>query len=129
MSQRSLANFSEPGGSPRNKRRRIDLEFVQDPDLWLSDGNIIIVAPDDSQESDSLAHAFRVHKSVLAKHSPVLDDLFKLPQGLDAEVHEGVPIVRLTDSSSDVRDLLRMFYDPAYASVPSSLIVIDILPQ
>lgn len=61
-------------------------------------------------------YGFRVHQSVLSKHSPVFQDLFSLPQSADAENYEGIPVlVTLTDPYKDVKGLFRMLYNPTYA--------------
>ncbi|KAI0713844.1 hypothetical protein C8Q76DRAFT_651029 [Earliella scabrosa] len=68
------------------------------PEVWLSDGNIIVV---------SRQVAFRVHKSILSHHSEIFRDLFSLPdQGAD-EMMEGCPVVRL--DADDPIDLQRLF--------------------
>ena len=76
----------------------------KDIDLWLDDGNIVIVAQNT---------AFRVHKSLLMRHSEVFCNLLTIPQPTnpgDAEMIEGYPVVRVTDTSSDFRELLRVLY-------------------
>lgn len=79
----------------------------------MSDGNIVIAAVETS-ETKTVTHAFRVHQSLLSKHSTVFRDMFTLPQSLDVEQYEGVPVVKLPDRYRDVKGLLRMFYDPGY---------------
>ncbi|KAI0640026.1 hypothetical protein C8Q77DRAFT_1152936 [Trametes polyzona] len=94
---------------PSNKRLRLDPDTDADPDkdkdFWLEDGNIVIIA----QKS-----AFRVHKGVLSRRSEVFSGLFTVPQPEDddgVEKLEGVPVVRVQDSSHDFRHLLRALYD------------------
>ncbi len=38
--------------------------------------------------------------------------MFTVNQPEDAEMHEGLPLVALTDWYEDLRDLLHMLYDP-----------------
>lgn len=76
---------------------------------------------------------FRVHKSILSKHSPVFEGMFTLldssnhSERTDSDlelsystpdhrksvnsVYEGVPIVELSDSKEQVEQLLGFFYD------------------
>ena len=77
------------------------------PEVWLSDGNIVVVAQNT---------AFRIHKSVVSLHSPVFRDLFSIPQppstadGTDDETVDDCRVVRVSDTSYDVRELLRAIY-------------------
>ncbi|KAI1792054.1 hypothetical protein LXA43DRAFT_358848 [Ganoderma leucocontextum] len=82
--------------------------------LWFEDGNVVIVA----QES-----GFRVHKSVLSRHSSVfvkiLNDsndsdalLDQLGIVIDADNKiEGSVVIHVSDSTHDFGHLLRIFYD------------------
>ncbi|KAJ6584598.1 hypothetical protein B0H19DRAFT_1105694 [Mycena capillaripes] len=106
--------------SPPAKRQRRDLnpsivtievdDDLQDPrseicrsEIWMPYGNIILQA-----ESTQ----FRVNRDILARHSPVFQDLFLLPQPPNEETLEGCPIVQLSDSAVDVQLLLTAFYNP-----------------
>lgn len=80
--------------------------------LWFQDGNIILQTTSPSEDE---IHLFRCHKSVLCKHSTVFSRMF----GEDnyvcvrrSEEYEGVPVISMPDSSSDVDALLNMLYDP-----------------
>ncbi|KAI1781887.1 hypothetical protein LXA43DRAFT_907382 [Ganoderma leucocontextum] len=85
----------------------IDDSIQRDPEIWFEDGNIVIIAQNT---------AFRFHKSVLSLHSPVFRDLFLVPQpslagGEEAvETLDGCPVVRVSDTSYDFRELLRAIY-------------------
>ncbi|KAH7885812.1 hypothetical protein F5I97DRAFT_1808537 [Phlebopus sp. FC_14] len=90
-------------------------------DLWFSDGSIVLRAEDT---------LFRVHKSLLARHSGFFHDLFTLPQlvedvasppscqstslttvvGATGDV-EGCPVLRLHDAAEDVANLLTALVD------------------
>ena len=96
---------------PSRKRRRLkdgdtgdvsphseSLSCVKkDMDVWLSDGNIVVIAED---------VAFRVHRSTLALRSEVFRDLFSLPASAAAvEAFEKCPVVHVSDSHEDIRRL------------------------
>ncbi|KLO06811.1 hypothetical protein SCHPADRAFT_860929 [Schizopora paradoxa] len=83
--------------------------------LWYEDGNIVLAAD---------VYLYRVHKSILSKHSTVLKDMFQLcsegegepkdsaESASDAEQYEGVPIVRMVnDSDDDVYYFLATLYE------------------
>lgn len=71
-------------------------------DLWFQDGNIVLVAGD---------VAFKVHRSMLARHSRVFKDMFELSQPSAEEVHDGRPVVTLHDSPHELADLLDVIYN------------------
>ena len=92
-----------------SKRRRTDEEdsdggspqppLWRDDEVWLSDGNIIIITSDDV--------AFRAHKSILAQRSKIFSDLFTLLSPIGADVVDGCRSVCVVpDSSDDLRPLL-----------------------
>ncbi|KAL1720869.1 hypothetical protein EV715DRAFT_288795 [Schizophyllum commune] len=88
------------------KRQRIDEDDatpVQRSDIWFDDGNIIL-------QAENLL--FRVHRSLLARHSPVFKDVFDIPQpesSLEALI-EGCPVVHLTDKVTDVEFMLKRLF-------------------
>lgn len=84
----------EPAPNPRISN------LQKDDDVWLSDGSIVVAAADNV--------AFRVHKSTLSRRSEIFNDLFSLPNAdkATAETMDGCPVVRVTDSSADIRHLL-----------------------
>lgn len=76
---------------------------------------------------------FRIHQSLLAKHSSVFRDMLNIPQPQPEvqELCEGVPKVELQDDPDVLRALLRVIYEPLYvllynASYPLSLITLSI---
>ncbi|KDQ51552.1 hypothetical protein JAAARDRAFT_139974 [Jaapia argillacea MUCL 33604] len=68
--------------------------------LWLDDGSVILLA-----ESTQ----FRVHRTVLSMHSPILADILNKPVG---DRIEGCPVFPLSSSARDVTNFLKYLYDP-----------------
>ncbi|KAI0720085.1 hypothetical protein C8T65DRAFT_736251 [Cerioporus squamosus] len=93
-----------PAKRPRPDSTASDIaDLKRDTSFWFEDGNIIVVA----QQT-----AFRVHKSVLSRHSDTFSGLFTVPQPLEgAEKIEECPIVRISDSAHDFGHLLHVLYD------------------
>ncbi|TFY66296.1 hypothetical protein EVG20_g4801 [Dentipellis fragilis] len=88
------------------------MAFNPDKDLWLQDGNVILVC-------DSIA--YRVHQSVLSRHSKVFKDMFAVgtPQG--EETFQDCVVIRLQDSPVYFRALLKSLYDLRYPSFGTKL--------
>lgn len=88
---------------------------TQHPDFWFRDGSIVLCVD---------KTLFRVHQTILGKHSEVFEDLFSLPQptGEDEEMVEGCRVVMLHDSKEDFVDLLSAIYDPSCAQTTFILI-------
>ena len=82
-----------------------DGTIQQDQDFWFNDGNIVIIAQ---------VVAFRVHMSVMARHSDVFAGLFAVPQppphGIPVGMFDDVPSVHVSDTSYDIRMLMRALY-------------------
>jgi len=70
--------------------------------LWLDDGSVVIQAE---------LTQFRVHRTVLSRHSQVFRNMFSVPQPVYEDNIEGCPIVHLSDSAQDVSHLLSALYD------------------
>ncbi|KAJ7073992.1 hypothetical protein C8F01DRAFT_5919 [Mycena amicta] len=83
---------------PQAELRRIE-------DLWFDDGNIILQAGNAQ---------YRVHRSTLARRSPVFKDMLSFPQPVDAELVEGNPLVRLPDPEEEVTPFLMALFDPEF---------------
>lgn len=79
----------------------------QHPDWWFPDGSIVVLAQDTG---------FRVHMSLLARHSPVFRDVFALPQPAKLDTDDdaslqGVPFVEVSDDVYDMSCMLHVIYD------------------
>ncbi|KAF5373481.1 hypothetical protein D9615_009460 [Tricholomella constricta] len=73
-------------------------------EFWFSDGSVVLIVEN---------MAFRIHQSILSKHSDVFADLFTVPQPRsDSDSIEGVPVVHLTDNLADFTDVMRALYEP-----------------
>lgn len=77
------------------------------PDLWFSDGSVVLKAE---------SVLFRVHISQLARRSLFFRDLFSLPQPAKEVVgpdgtFDGCPLLVLHDSAEDLSNLLKALYD------------------
>ena len=100
--------------SPPLKRPRTDIEVKKHPSLWLSDGNIVLSAISESKDGEQVVQVFRVHKSVLARQSPVFQDMLSLAtkEGSEQALFEDVEMVDMPDSAEDVVCLLSILYEP-----------------
>lgn len=95
--------------SRTNKRRRTDDQEAQihkNEELWLPDGNIVIVASDGT--------AYRVLKSFLGLHSEVFRDLFSAANTSSDEKFDDCDVVRLPDPPRDVYHLLMALHFRRY---------------
>lgn len=90
------------------KRPRTDES--RDEELYFTDGNIVLSAND----SEGNLVFFKVHQSMLSKHSTVFADMFSLPAFSVSvtDVYDGAPLVHLQDDIEDLSRSLRVFYDP-----------------
>ena len=79
-----------------------DVDTVErDPEVWMEDGNIVIEAGN---------VAFKVYKGILAGRSEVFRDLFSVPSPAEVEAMDGVPIVHLQDSATDLKYLFLVLF-------------------
>lgn len=104
--------------------------FVKHPDLWFPDGSVSVSSPVPFGTTLTTLQIvlraentlFRVHKSLLARHSGFFHDLFTLPQpegdakSFSHSVHasgdiEGCQVLRLHDAPEDVANLLTALVD------------------
>ena len=82
----------------------VDLEICPSSELWMNDGNIVVIAG---------GTAFKVHRGVLARQSPVFRDMFAipLPPSDGKNTVDGSPVVHVSETPEDFRYLLKAFYD------------------
>ena len=95
---------SQRPSSPRSSAKRPRVtpsEPERHPQLWFDDGNIVLRAQD---------VVFRVHRSMLSRHSEVFEGLFALCQPSEDELYDGIPMVELHDTSNELADLLNGIY-------------------
>lgn len=107
-------------GNP-SKRPRLgdtnvsDMKDIQDEEIWMQDGNIVVAAVDETKHERRL---FKCHRGLLASRLPVLKEMFEadLTSGSvtasASEHYEGTPIVRLYDEPDHIRQLLHVLYNP-----------------
>ncbi|KAF9810982.1 hypothetical protein IEO21_06739 [Rhodonia placenta] len=89
----------------RNKRPRVDSNdgaFVNHPSLYFEDGNVIL-------SCDSTL--FRVHRSLLSKHSPVFRDLLEDKEDQKQHYLRECIHVALSDTGEEMEALLNVIYD------------------
>jgi hypothetical protein len=74
-------------------------------DLWLNGGDLVIRAENT---------VFKVLAAILSIASPIFKDMLGVPQpiGPGAELYEGLPFVRLSDSAFDVTQFLKALIYP-----------------
>ena len=81
-------------------------DIVKDSHMWFEDGNVVLVAQNSG---------FRVYKGALSRQSVVFKDLFALPQPKSSsdpeETFDGCPMVHLSDTSTEIREMLRAVFD------------------
>jgi len=99
--QRLLSRFMPP-------RKRSRTNDQQDEDFSFSDGSIVLSA----KNADENLVYFRVHKSVLAKNSPVFEDMLTMPTPANQDSYDGLPLVHLHDDAKHLKEVLTIFYDP-----------------
>jgi len=71
---------------------------------WFDDGNVILHAENTQ---------FRLHRSLLSRHSNIFKDMFSLPQpATDPDLSpEGCPVVFLSDKVTDLECVMSVIYD------------------
>jgi hypothetical protein len=69
---------------------------------YFEDGNVVLLAE---------STLFRVHRSVMALHSEIFEDMFSMPQPATVSTVDGVPLLRLSDTEKQVSWMLETFYE------------------
>ncbi len=79
--------------------------------LYIEDGDIVLSVGEVAHDT---AWLFRIHRGLLAYHSPVFRDMLSLgPHSSDMQ-YDGVPLVHIPgDNSEDFAELLMILYDPS----------------
>ncbi|KDQ49707.1 hypothetical protein JAAARDRAFT_616720 [Jaapia argillacea MUCL 33604] len=75
--------------------------LVRSDDLWYEDGSVGLRAG---------MTLFRVHTSILSRHSEVLKAIFSQALETNSEMYEGCPLVEVTDSENDWEHFLKTIY-------------------
>jgi len=76
---------------------------VRHHEFYFSDGSVVIIVE---------RTAFRIHQSILARHSEVFNTLWEVPQPPSVDVYDGCPAVYLSgDAVDDFVDVMRVIYD------------------
>ena len=85
---------NQPSSAPQGVTPEKDDEF------WFDDGNIVLIANNDV--------AFRFYKGLLARASPIFQDMFSIfqPHG-EKEMMDGCIVVRLHEDPHDLRAFLK----------------------
>ncbi|KAF8963105.1 hypothetical protein BDZ97DRAFT_1821782 [Flammula alnicola] len=90
-------------GSSQAKPKPVpEAPIVRHPEFYFSDGSVVVIVE---------RTAFRIHQSVLARHSEVFNGMWDVPQPSKAEMYDGCPMVVLSDSVNDFVDVMRVIYD------------------
>ncbi|KAI1786586.1 hypothetical protein LXA43DRAFT_51311 [Ganoderma leucocontextum] len=96
-------SFTRPTSPPPYTESGHKTQHVpgRDPDFWFDDGNIVIIAD---------RTCFRIHRSVLARHSDVLADRLGLEHGPRDNTADGCPVIHVADSARSFKGLLSLLY-------------------
>ncbi|KAJ7902098.1 hypothetical protein B0H14DRAFT_2428823 [Mycena olivaceomarginata] len=79
----------------------------RDSEFYHYDGNIVLSAKD----KENRTIYFRLHKSILAKQSPIFADMFTAASPVDQ--YDGVPLVVMPgDDADEMRAFIALFYEP-----------------
>jgi BTB/POZ domain len=97
-----LTPQTEASGKERKRpRTEIDTEaLVNHPSLYFDDGNVILKCG---------KTLFRVHRSLLSKHSPVFAEL--LDTNRNKKTLRGCMLLKVEDDQDDIEAILRIIYD------------------
>ncbi|KAJ6587218.1 hypothetical protein DFH09DRAFT_1142912 [Mycena vulgaris] len=60
---------------------------------------------------------FRLHRSILVKHSPVFADMFTMPPQPTVDIYDGVPLFEMPEDADALRTLIALLYDPQCISL------------
>ncbi|KIM49688.1 hypothetical protein M413DRAFT_114305 [Hebeloma cylindrosporum] len=100
--------------TPEHPLKRTEEPLTKDNDqpppfqsalYWFDDGNVILQIE---------TKQYRVHRSLLSRHSKVFKDMFSLPQpAMDPGpiTSDGCPVIFLCDKATDLEHALSVIYD------------------
>jgi len=93
-----------PCESPPSKPDLLPPSVVErHPDLYFDDGNLVLLTP---------TRYFVVHQGFLCRHSPVLKDVVETLESSSSLLRlEGLPVVKVQDTSEDMLYFLIALYD------------------
>ncbi|KAF9021976.1 hypothetical protein BDZ89DRAFT_1071024 [Hymenopellis radicata] len=102
------ADCARPSKRPRLSDSANPPFEYYDASLWLADGNVILISAD--------AKGFRVHQSVLSKHSQLFADMFSLalPENDLYNASNDCTSLTLAENGNDVFWFLHYFYTPLF---------------
>ncbi|KAM5544058.1 hypothetical protein V8D89_002244 [Ganoderma adspersum] len=112
------------GAGPLPAQEDADGSIKRDiSEVWFEDGNTVVIGQNT---------AFRFHKSVVSIHSSVFCDLFSIPRpspkGEEVdETFDGCPVVRVSDTSYDFRELIRAIYGGVNYLRPEQVVTFPVL--
>ena len=87
----------------RKRLREEPQTYVNHRTLYFDDGNVILSCG---------STIFRVHRSLLSKHSSVFRERFQPPQeDVKPKLLHGLPLIILDDTSEEMEALLNTIYD------------------
>ncbi|KAG5338271.1 hypothetical protein E4T56_gene12917 [Termitomyces sp. T112] len=90
------------------------INISNDPDLYFADGNLVILTRDHGGNHTY----FRVHQSILSKHSKALSDhIFPDSSPSQREIYDGVPLVEFQEDPRDLNIFLKFLYEPFAAPI------------
>lgn len=81
------------------KERR---DYHKHPDFYFTDGSVILIVE---------RITFRLHQTVLSRHSDVFAGMWDVPQPSRVDNIDGCPTVELSDRACDFADTLKAIYD------------------
>ncbi|KAJ7686531.1 hypothetical protein B0H17DRAFT_714011 [Mycena rosella] len=83
--------------------------------IWYKDGSVVLQAQNTQ---------FRVHWGVLSLHSSFFRDMQDVPQPPEQESVEGCPLIEVSDTVSDLENLLNALYNPLFnkESLPFNMV-------
>ncbi|KAI0783321.1 hypothetical protein C8Q75DRAFT_441707 [Abortiporus biennis] len=101
--------------------------------LYYDDGNVVISALPKDPNGPQVRRYFRVHKSILCRHSSFLADMFSIPPETEdsesedengvkvrrveiKETYDGVVHIESPDAEEDLESFLNVLYDPLGAA-------------